>query len=231
MPASIIVKKGDTLSKIAKRVYGDGTLATALAHFNGIDDPNQLLAGQTLVLPSRRDLVGPATPADNPAAPALPVPNGLDEVIATFGDIRTFIRPDGTLDPGWEAQMITRATLPFSIPLSGSPGVMITRIACHKKLADTFIAAFKELQNQGLQDKIVRYGGCFVFRQKRLSQSFSTHSWGIAMDLNPETNAQGTSGNMDPDVIKVFQSFGFKWGGEFSGKSKDPMHFQYCTGF
>ena len=59
----------------------------------------------------------------------------------------------------------------------------------------------------------------------------SAHAWGIAIDLNPETNQQGTAGNMDYAVITAFREAGFKWGGDWTGKSCDPMHFQFCTGY
>jgi len=241
--AEIIVKPGDTLARIAQNAYGDATLAKTLATFNGIQDPNRIFVGQHIEIPSLQDLVGaapapapaPPGPSSSPAAPApapqLKTPNGFEELVATFGDIRTFIRDDGTLDPRWEQQQLTLARLPFSIPFTVAPHPPITRINCHKKLADIFVQVFTEIQKQGLADKIVSYGGCFNFRTKRLSAKISTHSWGIAVDLNPETNQQGTAGNMDSQVIKVFQSFGFKWGGEFSGKSQDPMHFQFCTGY
>jgi D-alanyl-D-alanine carboxypeptidase len=49
--------------------------------------------------------------------------------------------------------------------------------------------------------------------------------------LNPETNAQGTEGNMDSAVIKIFRDAGFEWGGDWQGKVRDPMHFQFCTGY
>ena len=233
----VIVKAGDTLSKIAKDAYGDASLAKKLADFNGLANPNDLLIGQHLELPSKDELLGNVAPAPapGPAAPApapkLVTPNGFDELIATFGDIRKFIKEDGTLDPLWEQQQLTRAPLPFPVPFTVPPHAPVTRIFCHKKLADIFPQVFTEIQKQGLAGEIVRYGGCFNFRTKRTSSKLSTHSWGIAIDLNPETNQQGTDGNMNPKVIKIFQSFGFKWGGEFSGKSKDPMHFQFCTGF
>lgn len=239
----IIVKPGDTLARIAQNAYGDATLAKTLATFNGIQDANRIFVGQHIEIPSLPDLTGaPSTPAPappvssaSPAAPApapqLKTPNGFDQLIATFGDIRPFIRDDGTLDPQWEQQQLTRAPLPFPIPYTGVPHPLVTRIYCHKKLADLFVQVFTEIQKQGLAGEIVSYGGCFAFRSKRLSAKISTHSWGIAVDLNPETNQQGTAGNMDLQVIKIFQSFGFKWGGEFSGKSQDPMHFQFCTGY
>jgi hypothetical protein len=50
-----------------------------------------------------------------------------------------------------------------------------------------------------------------------------------AIDLNPETNALGTAGDMSPRVVQVFRHFGFAWGGDFR-RRPDPMHFQYATG-
>ncbi len=240
----IIVKPGDTLGKIARDAYGDAALAQKLATFNGIEDVNRIFVGQHIEIPSLQDLQGgssadstissssPGAVSATAPAPQLKTPNGFDELIATFGDIRPFIRrDDGTLDPKWEQQQLTFARLPFPIPYVVAPHPLVTRINCHKKLADIFVQVFAEIQKQGFADKLVSYGGCFNFRTKRLSTKISTHSWGIAVDLNPETNQQGTAGNMDPQIIKIFQSFGFKWGGEFSGKSQDPMHFQFCTGY
>src|SRR5215467_14200561 len=167
MLTEIIVKAGDTLARIAQNAYGDATLAKTLATFNGIQDPNRIFAGQQIEIPSLQDRVGPAAtpapapqgPSSSPAAPApapqLKTPNGFDELIATFGDIRTFIRDDGTLDPRWEQQQLTFARLPFSIPYMVPPHPLVTRISCHKKLADIFVKVFTEIQNQGLVERIV----------------------------------------------------------------------------
>lgn len=48
-----IVKEGDTLSKIAKFVYGDSSLWTRIYEANGADipNPNQIKVGQTLMMP------------------------------------------------------------------------------------------------------------------------------------------------------------------------------------
>jgi hypothetical protein len=45
------VVAGDTLSEIAKRFYGDGSLFTLIANANGIADPNILSVGQVLSIP------------------------------------------------------------------------------------------------------------------------------------------------------------------------------------
>ena len=81
--------------------------------------------------------------------------------------------------------------------------------------------------SQGLQSKCDIYGGCYVHRAKRTSTKLSCHSWGIALDIRPATNAMGTPGDMDPAIVKIFRDHGFKWGGDF----KDPMHFQYAKGY
>ncbi|MCU0972135.1 MAG: M15 family metallopeptidase [Gammaproteobacteria bacterium] len=41
----------------------------------------------------------------------------------------------------------------------------------------------------------------------------------------------GTAGDMDARLVELFEGFGFLWGGRWAGRSKDPMHFQYCTGY
>ncbi len=75
------------------------------------------------------------------------------------------------------------------------------------------------------------YGGGYSYRPKRGALKPSTHSWGIAFDLNPATNAMGTAGDMDPRLVALLEGYGFLWGGRWAGRSKDPMHFQYCTGY
>lgn len=50
---TVIVKNNESLSKICQREYRDGSLATALAEYNGIADPNMVHAGSRLRLPDR----------------------------------------------------------------------------------------------------------------------------------------------------------------------------------
>src|SRR5438067_2241240 len=115
--------------------------------------------------------------------------------------------------------------------LSWDPSRSINAITCHRLLAPVFADVFTQIQNSGLQTRITSFGGCFSFRPQRTGSKLSTHAWGIAIDLNPETNEQGTAGEMDPEIVSIYCQVGFEWGGTWEGKSRDPMHFQFCTGY
>ena len=236
MARRYIIQKGDSLRKIAKNFYGDPVLAKKLAEYNGILNPDLIIVGQNIEVPSKSELLGevvePTTPGgstDNTTT--LATPNGLEEILATFGNIYQFIAEDGRLDPQWESKHLRRTPLPFPIPLSWDPSQSVTKLYCHKKLVEIFPEVFAKVEKKGLKSKIRTFGGCYNYRPKRTSGKLSTHSWGIGIDLNPETNPQGKPGDMHPDIVEIFQEFGFKWGGDWSGKSKDPMHFQFCTGY
>lgn len=230
-----IIEKRDTLTRIARRFYEDAALAKRLASYNGILDPDLIQAGQRIEIPSLRELQGPPPVVTGPEPEGRPTairpPNGLDEVLRAFGNIYDYLRDDGSLDPRWETDQLGRAQMPFLLPLSWDQEKLARAIYCHKRLIPAFMDVFNAIQQEGLQDRLKTYGGCFNFRGKRTSGKLSAHSWGIAIDLNPETNAQGSPGSMDAGIVDVFRQFGFKWGGDWSGKTKDPMHFQFCTGY
>jgi hypothetical protein len=162
---------------------------------------------------------------------ALACPHGLDQIRTTFGDIFKYVLPDHTLDPRWQTDFLTLVALPFPVPLSWDKSRTVTQMTCHKLMAGIFTDVFGRLERAGLQEKVTSFGGCFSFRPQRTGTTLSAHSWGIAIDLNPETNAQGTEGNMDQGVIGIFREAGFEWGGDWQGKVRDPMHFQFCTGY
>lgn len=158
------------------------------------------------------------------------VPNGLAEILATFADPSAYLKSDGTLKITWERQQIVRAALPYPIPYAYAANVAITRVACHRLLESVVVRAFADLRDAGIAPGYLSYGGCFQVRSKRKNASeWSTHTWGIAIDLRPATNAMGTPGDMDPRVVAVFRALGFVWGGGWH--SPDPMHFQYATGY
>lgn len=231
MARSYIVKKGDTLGKIAKRELGDAGLFTLIAEFNGIRDPEKIFVGQRLEIPTKKDTQPQTPPVSIVPGFDIAPPNGLDNILQTFGNIFDYLRDDGTLDQRWESDQLIRTSLPYAMPLSWDLTKRVANLYTHRKLKDLFPAVFREIELRGLKSQILTFGGCFNFRSKRGGNKLSVHSWAVAIDLNPETNRMGTPGDMNPEIVEIFKAFGFTWGGDWSGKSKDPMHFQFCTGY
>lgn len=58
-----VVRRGDTLSSIAKWVYGDASLYGKLAAANGISNPNLIQVGQVLTLPDVKALPAAEKPS------------------------------------------------------------------------------------------------------------------------------------------------------------------------
>ena len=108
---------------------------------------------------------------------------------------------------------------------------LVTQFTCHKLLVPVLARVLADIRDAGLQSKLTSFGGCFSFRPQRAGIKLSTHASGIAIDLNPETNQQGTVGNMDSRIVGIFRQAGFEWGGTWQGRCRDPMHFQFCTAY
>src|SRR5437762_3080728 len=166
-----------------------------------------------------------------PTRVSLLAPHGLPEICTSFGNIFDYILTDHTLDQRWQAECLTRVELPFTLPLSWDRSRVVDHITCHKLVAEVFGSVFADVQRAGLQQELTSFGGCFAFRAQRTGTKLSSHAWGIAVDLNPESNAQGTAGNMNAEVAATFTKAGFTWGGDWQGHSRDPMHFQFCSGY
>ena len=104
---------------------------------------------------------------------------------------------------------------------------------CHKAVVGAIEGALKDVKAAGLSKKIDlqnsnRYGGCFVARYNRFAGTFgapSRHAYGMAVDINTTTNAQGAIPQMDCRVVRIFRKWGFAWGGNFW--PLDGMHFEY----
>lgn len=79
--------------------------------------------------------------------------------------------------------------------------------------------------NTGYAFRIV---GTYNWRPKSTGGELSLHSFGISIDINPDTNPYHDSPAHDipPAVADIFKRNGFGWGGDWKG-AKDWMHFQY----
>lgn len=223
------IRSGDTLSNVAVTYYGDASFAQKLGEFNSLLDINKIKIGMEIEIPAISDLVKPQPVTNAPIyKQSLIQPNGYKTILNVFGNIEAFIKNGVFDETRWKATYIKAFTLPFALPFGTTK---VTRMQCHVLMEPIFSKVFLDIEASGLVDSIKSYGGCYNYRRKRKSNGFSTHSWGIAVDLNAETNAMGTKGDISPKLVQIFQDNGFKWGGDWTGKGCDPMHFQYCTGY
>lgn len=144
-------------------------------------------------------------------------PAGLDEVISTFGSLDV---------PNFASRYIVPFELPYPLFYDGKK---VLRARCHYLLCDNFIKAFSLLQRRNVDNFVQNYGGIYARRSIRNSPSHaSTHSWGIAIDLEPHKYPLGSKERFPQEVVDTFKECGFFYGGDFNGR-KDPMHFQFAA--
>jgi len=134
-----------------------------------------------------------------------------------------------------KAYLVTIA-LPFPMRLAWDKNTVINKMRCHRLVANQFSAVFSEILQVYGYKKIVElgidlYGGCFNFRAMRGGSDYSRHSWGVAIDLDPERNqlketsatARFARSEYKP-MIDIFYKYGFESLGR--EKNYDWMHFQ-----
>lgn len=112
-------------------------------------------------------------------------------------------------------------------------------VLIHKKEKSKFQAVNDIIKTLNLSYKF-RIVQTYCNRQMRGSKLKSLHSWGIAVDINPDTNGYYTGWEASEEnrknwkrdiplkVIQVFESNGFIWGGKWK-TVKDFMHFEVKT--
>jgi hypothetical protein len=180
----------------------------------------QLKKGETVAMEERRGDWGWVTPGQGWVSRAflatppssIQRPSGLREIIAQFGE------------PGSPIASAGRVRLPAPLRLGWAPS-SVTIVACHTLMEPIFTNVFQELFDIGLWSLIKTFDGIYNDRPKTSGKAASTHSWGIAVDLNAATNRYGTKGDMDSRIINTFAKHGF------IHLKHDPMHFQYATGY
>jgi len=138
--------------------------------------------------------------------------------------------------PNQNGTYLININLPYPMRLAWDLNTKVTKMRCHKLVANNFINVFKDLLDYYGYDKIVelgidKFGGCFNFRAMRGGSDYSRHSWGIAIDLDPERNklkeTSRTARFARPEykqMIDIFYKHGFiSLGVE---KNYDWMHFE-----
>lgn len=87
----------------------------------------------------------------------------------------------------------TRLKLPFPMRLAWDKGVVVSSISVHEKVHDSAARVFARVADA--YDEVARkklgidlFGGSLNVRKMRGGSSYSIHSWGAAIDFDPERN-------------------------------------------
>lgn len=162
------------------------------------------------------------------------LPNGLKEINAVYG--KPYVRNNMHKYDENFRQNMSIAQLPFPMRLSWNKEKTVNRILVNNLVASTIIDALQEVLDKVGYEELRRrewdlFGGVFNFRNVRENgNKLSTHSWGIAIDLNPHLGPLGEAPRRYPEVFtNAFKKRGALWGGDF--KRPDGMHFQFCKGY
>ena len=199
----------------------------------GITHDRYLLAeGQDLTSATFRAEVTRLIPAGTPlrtdapgATPYVRVASGVNPPIVlklAMGEFSAYPRSDDpaylNMNPRWYDQHIRTETVPI-----------LGEVTCNVGLFPALKGALKALVRKGLDNLIHIYSGCYAARTvaRSVTAPPSDHAYGAAIDIDAPTNGYGATPTMDPRVVKVFEHWGFNWGGDFL--IPDGMHFEYGT--
>ena len=87
----------------------------------------------------------------------------------------------------------TKLELPYKLKLAWAPSTTLTKITCHEKVAKSLYTIFENtLKTYGEKEisklNLDLFGGCLNVRKMRGGSAWSIHSWGAAIDLDPDRN-------------------------------------------
>lgn len=134
------------------------------------------------------------------------------------------------------AEYLVTLELPYPMRLAWDLDTKVNKMRVHKLVKDNFKRVFDDLLAHYGYEKLVElgidlFGGCFAYRKMRGGSSWSKHSWGIAIDLDPVRNqlheTSRTARFARPEykpMIDIFYKHGFI--GLGPEKNFDWMHFE-----
>lgn len=130
----------------------------------------------------------------------------------------------------------TKLEVPYKLKLAWDKNTTLSKITCHQKVAKSLYTIFeKTLQNYGQKDvsrlRLDNFGGCLNVRKMRGGSAWSIHSWGAAIDLDPDNNQlkwakpKATFSKTEYEEFwKIVESEG--WVSLGRARNYDWMHFQ-----
>ncbi|MCP3412034.1 M15 family metallopeptidase [Bradyrhizobium sp. CCGB01] len=162
-------------------------------------------------------------------------PGGVrKQMSALSGGVGSTAAAAAGVEPGLADKLGLRGRANFMHGQYGGVGQNLTTVALAsgKKLtvnsaaAESFKGFVDELEASGYK---IRSIGGFDMRGKRKGGGWSQHAYGNAIDINPGKNAQDGTGRTDmpANVRDMAAKYGLSWGGDWSKKFNDPMHFEW----
>ncbi|MBX3233979.1 MAG: M15 family metallopeptidase [Labilithrix sp.] len=162
---------------------------------------------------------------------ALPYPTGPIVAVSDPEHDPGRVRIEAVFDAtyGAGASAIARALVP--VRFGGRT------VSFHRKAAPALERVAKRLEPLVGQPATARFfaklGGTFAYREIAGTNLRSTHSWGIAIDLDPAACEYWRNGPQPPvwknrvpqAIVDAFEAEGFVWGGRWY--HYDTMHFEY----
>jgi hypothetical protein len=132
---------------------------------------------------------------------------------------------------------MTQLELPYAMKLAWDTGVVVKRISCHEKVAKSIYTIFENVQKTYGKDipklRLDLFGGCVNVRKMRGGSAWSIHSWGAAVDMDPDNN-QLKWGKDKATLAKPIYNDYWKFveaeGATSLGRARnmDWMHFQFA---
>jgi peptidoglycan hydrolase-like protein with peptidoglycan-binding domain len=133
---------------------------------------------------------------------------------------------------------MTSLELPYVMRLAWDKNATIKKMSCNQKCTKAFYNVFeKTLKHYGEAEikklRLDLFGGCVNVRRMRGGSAWSIHSWGAAIDLDPDNNQLKwgkDKATFAKSVYNPFWKFVEEEGGTSLGRARnfDWMHFQFA---
>lgn len=127
--------------------------------------------------------------------------------------------------------------LPFPMRIAWEPAKTVNSFSCNAKVHDSMLRIWQRTLAHYGHDEIKRlrldmYGGCLNVRKMRGGSAWSIHSWGCAIDIDPDRNQlkfKRASATLDDAPYQPFWGFVYDEGAISLGIERDFdwMHFQF----
>lgn len=154
-----------------------------------------------------------------------------------LNDRMNWLFPDGTPKSSSAMQPYLSQ---INVPIINESGKETTMtLTVHKKLTANISGAFADLKKSGFKVIASQTAGYNWRMMASNSSKVSYHSYGCVVDLNWGHNGASYTGwpyqpGKDPyavttEIVQIWKNHGFYWGGDWSERYFDPMHFTYVN--